>query len=426
MKAGNNTNIEITAAELYDYPEHPDYPASTVCTVQTRNLQFKLRGLCSDFSYDRDYLYTVEEDGSEVYKGKKNSFLSYNRTSKLWQLTNVRDNTSMLTSAAPWDSFMIGLQTFNFNQALEDKCFNGKNHQQFKFSSCPGGSFTCNDGRCIPMVKRCDQKAHCKDKSDESDCELIIMESYNKNIPPFIVDPITDEISAVRVNISSNVIDILKINEVEQSFELKMFLILTWYDDRLVYHNLKENRIANSPSFEVTGKLWIPKIIFDNTRNNDVMALDDLAKITISKQGKSTLSDETNVDEIEIFKGSENKIYFEKGFTKTVKCIYQLQLYPFDKQECTVNLQVAEYESNLIELSPNSIKMKSETLLTQFLITDWKLEFKNKGMSCQLHLLRKYPTQLLIENLIFFLLQTIWSQEFISRFYSKEGSITQS
>ena len=85
------------------------------------------------------------------------------------------------------------------------------------------------------------------------------------------------------------------------------------------YHNLKENRIANSPSFEVTEKLWIPRIIFDNTRNNDVMALDDLAKITISKEGKSTPSDETNVDEIEIFKGSENKIYFEKGFTKTVK-----------------------------------------------------------------------------------------------------------
>ena len=175
-------------------------------------------------------------------------------------------------------------------------------------------------------------------------------------------------------------IDILKINEVEQSFELKIFLILTWYDDRLVYHNLKENRIANSPSFEVTEKLWIPRIVFDNTRNNDVMALDDLAKITISKEGKSTPSDETNVDEIEIFKGSENKIYFETGFTKTVKCIYQLQLYPFDKQECTVNLQVVEYESNLIELYPNLIKMKSETLLTQFLITDWKLEFKNKGM----------------------------------------------
>ena len=112
--------------------------------------------------------------------------------------------------------------------------------------------------------------------------------------------------------------------------------------------------MANFPTKEEVEKLWIPSIIFDNTEHNDVMTLDSLAKVTISKEGTSTPSDVTSVDEIDIFHGSENKVYFDRGFTKTVECIYQLQLYPFDTQECTLNLQVGEYEATMINLVPKS------------------------------------------------------------------------
>ena len=107
--------------------------------------------------------------------------------------------------------------------------------------------------------------------------------------------------------------------------------------------------------------------------------MDNLAEVTISREGALTPTDESNLFEIDICKGSENKIDFDKGFTKTLKCIYQLQLYPFDTQECTVNLKISEYRRKLIKLYPQKIKMKSKTLLTQFLITNWKLEYKNRG-----------------------------------------------
>ena len=137
--------------------------------------------------------------------------------------------------------------------------------------------------------------------------------------------------------------------------------------------------MANSPTLEELEKLWIPKIIFDNTKNNDNMQMDELAEVTISREGISTPADESIVDEIDIYKGSENRINFDKGFTKTVKCIYQLQLYPFDTQECTVNLQMGQSKRKVIKLFPRQIKMESGTLLTQFQITKWKLEYKEKG-----------------------------------------------
>ena len=358
------------------------YPSYLVCTASSTSLKLKLRGLCPDFAFDRDYAYTVDEDGQELYKGRQGrpaSIIKYNKTSKVWQLYKPHDNSSMITSAAIWETFLIGVQTVNFQQAQEDKCFKDRIFQKVKFTSCTSGYFTCNDGSCIPMGKRCDQTPHCQDESDEINCKMIVMKNYNKNIVPFTVNQSTDQFTDVQVNISAKIINILKINEVEQSFQVKFSLVLTWFDYRLAYHNIKPSRMANSPTLEEVGGLWIPRLIFDNTENNDVISLDDLAKVTISRLGTAVSSDETIVDEIDIFKGSENPINFEKGFTKSLECIYQLQLYPFDTQACKLNLQVGEYETKLIHILPKSLEMKGETELTQFHVTDWTLEYRNKG-----------------------------------------------
>merc|ERR1719219_1087250 len=61
----------------------------------------------------------------------------------------------------------------------------------------------------------------------------------------------------------------------------------------------------------------------------------------------------------------------------TFKCTYQLQLYPFDTQVCTVNLIVRLLETSVMELTPNNLMMESETVLTQYIITNWTLTYKN-------------------------------------------------
>ena len=109
--------------------------------------------------------------------------------------------------------------------------------------------------------------------------------------------------------------------------------------------------------------------------------MDSLAKVTISRQGDVVLSDETVVDEIDIFQGSENQITFDKIYTKSLKCIYQLQLYPFDTQECTVDLEVGEYDKDTMMVHPHILEMKGETLLPQYFITNWFLEYRHTGQA---------------------------------------------
>ena len=381
----NESHEVVEEASVYNALAVPK--SIPLCTIDSVVLVIKLRGLCKDFSFDREYFYTINELGQQVYQGRSSSVIFYNSTSSLWILSDIRDDTNVLTATSLKESFLLGVHEVQFDKAKKDKCYQETLVQPIKFTSCKEGFFTCNDGICISMSKRCDQTAHCEDKSDEKNCKLVIIEdNYNKNLAPFTVDPKTDIIEAVKINVSSEILDILKIDEVEQALEVKFRLLLSWYDVRLIFHNLKVSSMANSPSSDEAEQLWIPNIIFDNTKDNDVITFDTLAKFTISREGTLIPSDETVVDEINVFNGFENKITYDRIFTKEVKCIYQLQLYPFDTQQCTINLEVGNYERQIMKILPKSIDMQSETTLAQYYIIGWRLEYKNEGT-----LINEYP-----------------------------------
>ena len=55
-------------------------------------------------------------------------------------------------------------------------------------------------------------------------------------------------------------------------------------------------------------------------------------ELTLTREGDFIGSEDDNVEEINIFEGEFNRITFEQVYTKTFKCTYQLQLYPFDTQ----------------------------------------------------------------------------------------------
>ena len=55
-------------------------------------------------------------------------------------------------------------------------------------------------------------------------------------------------------------------------------------------------------------------------------------ELTLTREGDFVGSEDDNVEEINIFEGEFNRITFEQVYTKTFKCTYQLQLYPFDTQ----------------------------------------------------------------------------------------------
>ncbi|CAL4071074.1 unnamed protein product, partial [Meganyctiphanes norvegica] len=50
---------------------------------------------------------------------------------------------------------------------------------------CGSGSYSCDDGTCVPIHERCDLKVDCSDKSDERGCSVVkVQTDYRTDIPP--------------------------------------------------------------------------------------------------------------------------------------------------------------------------------------------------------------------------------------------------
>ena len=105
------------------------------------------------------------------------------------------------------------------------------------------------------IEERCDQISHCKDKSDENNCKLIVFEdNYNNKVPPFTVNK-DMSVEAVKVNVSTSLMNVLAISEFSHTIDLKLGITLKWYESRVVFHNLKTKEALNTLTDEEVLKL---------------------------------------------------------------------------------------------------------------------------------------------------------------------------
>ena len=57
-----------------------------------------------------------------------------------------------------------------------------------------------------------------------------------------------------------------------------------------------------------------------------------MTRVTVTREGNFARSGIEEVDEAEIFEGSDNKLTMNQTYTQEFQCQYKLQRYPFDTQ----------------------------------------------------------------------------------------------
>ena len=96
------------------------------------------------------------------------------------------------------------------------------------------------------MEQRCGQIRDCKDKSDENNCKLIVFEdNYNKKVPPFTIAEEDNSIIPAKIRVSTQLKNVLAISEFSHTIDLKIGITLKWYENRVLYHNLKTEEALN-------------------------------------------------------------------------------------------------------------------------------------------------------------------------------------
>ena len=185
------------------------------------------------------------------------------------------------------------------------------------------------------MSGRCDGIFQCIDKSDEDECKLITINKqiYDKDYPPR-----KKEGDALDVKVKFIIDAIQNVKELHMTFSSKLTLMLEWHDERIVFSNLKQEDMTNLVGYDKAANIWIPPLIFNNTQENKMVALDKTASLFVNKRGKSEMAPLSSINEDYFYKGSDNILLYRIDYKMTYNCVFRLERYPFDTQTCQIEV----------------------------------------------------------------------------------------
>ena len=149
---------------------------------------------------------------------------------------------------------------------------------------------------------------------------------------------------------------------------------MSWLDSRLDFYNIKLDESVNVISLEELNKIWLPVVVFDNTAKSQGTINDAKAFTTINRMSKGTGSDSSISEDIDIYKGSENKISMSRIYNIEFFCDYDMRWYPFDVQTCFMVLKLGGGAEKLVSLSPGDLKYRGPEELTQYYVKKYVIK----------------------------------------------------
>lgn len=161
---------------LHDYPCH--VRRESMCYLPSLQ-EWTLKGPCEDDTANYKYSLLHPDKGQLVFRGYYQYEIIERNNS--WQWRNVITDNVIAILPFEENRWPMGRRDW----ALQTEVCGKKGKYTLLLSSCSRQEFTCRDGSCVPLSRRCDQRLDCRDESDEQECELVHRPNgYQHTLPP--------------------------------------------------------------------------------------------------------------------------------------------------------------------------------------------------------------------------------------------------
>ena len=150
--------------------------------------------------------------------------------------------------------------------------------------------------------------------------------------------------------VSMEILSITDINEIEMTFTSKILLYLQWRDGRIKFKNLAADGTFLKKLW--LDKIWLPPLIFSNTKEYALIPAQESISAKVLKQGFPLPIATSELNEGYTFNGDENDLSLFVHNHYTFECTFELSKFPFDIQNCSMDIRIQEEFRKYITLVP--------------------------------------------------------------------------
>ena len=331
-----------------------------------KNERFSLKGVCKKDAVnsnggelDEDFMIKPGEDEKPYWRGFYKTEIRWNIVKEHWQITQLGSN-KIVAVYNDTKEFPIGKRDWVF---FDNNCaaLSKDKRLTLMLSKCSKDEFPCTHGNCIPLTKKCDFARECIDGYDEIGCKTLDEEWLGNEYDPTLPNIVPNEdgkFTTTAVNISIDVTEITSLEEIKMTFSVKFRLKLLWFDSRIRWFDLSENKYFNILKESETKRIFVPLINFANTNSHDRIQVDDKATVVVERRGNYTTSSKHILKPLAYYNGDENPIYYQRKYHLKFNCEFHLAFYPFDTQHCYMILTKPKKLRKFVNLIPDIVSIR--------------------------------------------------------------------
>ena len=103
-------------------------------------------------------------------------------------------------------------------------------------------------------------------------------------------------------------------------------------------------------------KIWLPSLYFSNTIDDVFISKGNLFNVEILVQSEPDQNAVSRINEENHFSGEENELFLTTTDELVFKCTFELSWFPFDTQNCSIDIRIKKELRNYTTLIPNGLK----------------------------------------------------------------------